>query len=167
MLQFKGPLFAFASTERKPVDPRGNENDISQFMQEVLLSFRLLFGQHGRSRKLFPRIYTPPAKLSMPDELLPILCMTKHLNGIPATAPFPPDQPVYFAAQHFPVLSARIELIAKELKNSRPTSMAHLLRDRRDTLQYWTFWLVSIIGGMSLVLSLVQVLLQAAQLAQK
>ena len=166
MLQSKGTIFSFASTEKKSFDPRASEEDISQFMREVLLSFRLLFGQHGPSRKLFPHIYRPTERLQKPDQLLPILCMTKYIHQTSESLPLPPDQPVYFAAQHFPVLSERIELIAKELKNSRPTSMRELLRDRRDTLQYWTFWLVSIIGGISVVLSLVQVILQAVQLAQ-
>lgn len=163
MLQSRGPLFAFASTEKRAWDPRANEDDIAQYMREVLLSYRLLFGQHTRSRKLFPQIYRPPARLPTPDELLPVFCMAKHMDG----RIFPGDQPMYFAAQHFPVLSERIELISKELKNSRPTSITDLIRDRRDTLQFWTFWLVSIIGGISVILSLAQVVLQAAQIARE
>ncbi len=166
MLQSRGTIFSFASTEKQSFDPRANEKDISQFMREVLLSFRLLFGQHGPSRKLFPRIYRPLERLPQPDQLLPTLCMKKHVHRTSESLPLGPDQPVYFAAQHFPVLSERIELIAKELKNSRPTSIRELLRDRRDTLQYWSFWLVSVFGGISIFLSLVQVALQAAQLAR-
>lgn len=78
-----------------------------------------------------------------------------------------PDQPVYFAARRFPVLSERIELITKELKNSQPTSLGEL-RDRRDTLQYcqWSFLLVAIYGSIGIILSLVQVNFEALQLAQ-
>ncbi|KAF2811120.1 uncharacterized protein BDZ99DRAFT_508447 [Mytilinidion resinicola] len=132
MLQSKGTIFSFASTEKKSFDPRASEEDISQFMRELLL----------------------------------MLCMTAHIRQKPEPLPLLPDQPVYFAAQHFPVLSERIELIAQELKNSRPTSISELLRDRRDTLQYWTFWLVSIIGVLSVILSLVQVILQVLQLSR-
>lgn len=167
MLQSKGTIFSFASTEKTSFDPRASEKDISQLMREVLLSYRLLFGQHGASRKLFPQIYEPTERLQQPDQLLPILCMTKYIHRTSEQLPWSPDRPVYFAAQHFPVLSERIELIAKELKGSRPTSMRELLRDRRDTLQYWTFWLVFMIGAASIILSLVQVILQAVQLAQK
>jgi ABC-type microcin C transport system permease subunit YejE len=67
--------------------------------------------------------------------------------------------------QHFPVFSERIELIAKELKRAKPDSMGGLLRDRRDELQYWTFWPVSIFGSISIILSLV--ILQGIQLNQK
>ena len=165
MLQHQGPIFSFASTEKRSFDPRASEKDILQFMREVLLSFRLLFGQHEPSRKLFPQIYKPTERLQpKPDQLLPHLCMTKNLHQTSEYLPL--DQPVYFAAQHFPVLSERIELIARELKASRPTSIRDLLHDRRDTLQYWTFWLVSIIGGASIILSVVQVVLQAVQIAQ-
>jgi hypothetical protein len=164
MTRSKGPIYAFASTERKSFNPRANEEDISQLMREVLLSFRLLFGQNNYSRKLFPQIYQQPERMSATDPLLPILCMTKNIHKTPETPSLPSDQPMYFAAQHFPVLSERIELIAKELKNSRPTSIADLLRDRRDTLQYWTFWLVALLGGISIVLTLAQVILQAVQL---
>ena len=164
MLRSKGTIFSFASTEKSSFDPRANEEEISQFMREVLLSFRLLFGQHGPSRKLSPQIYRPTERLQKPDELLPLLCMRKYIHQ--TLLPFSPDQPVYFAAQHFPVLSERIELIAKELKNSRPTSMKELLRDRRDTLQYWTFWLVSIYGSIGIILSLLQVIFGAIQLVR-
>lgn len=164
MLQSKGTIFSFASTEKKSFDPRANEEDILQFMQEVLLSFRLLFGQHSPSRKLFPQIYRPTERYQMPDQLLPILCTGKRIHQ--KSLPLSLDLPVYFAAQHSPVLSERIELIAKELKNSRPTTMRQLLRDRRDTLQYWTFWLVSIYGTIGIILSLVQVIFGAIQLAQ-
>jgi len=164
MLRSKGTIFSFASLEKNSFDPRANEEDISQFMREVLLSFRLLFGQHSPSRKLFPQIYGPTEGLQKVDQLLPLLCMKKYIHQ--RSLPLSPDQPVYFAARHFPVLSERIELITKELKNSRPTSLGELLRDRRDTLQYWTFLLVAIYGSIGIILSLVQVIFGALQLAQ-
>lgn len=73
----------------------------------------------------------------------------------------PTDRPLYFAARDFPVLYDRIELIAKDLKDARPSSILGLIRDRRNVLQYWTFWLVAIFGGISILLSLIQVILQA------
>ena len=38
-------------------------------------------------------------------------------------------------------------------------SWKELLRDHRDRLQYWTFWLIAIIGFISIILTLTQVLL--------
>jgi hypothetical protein len=152
-LESHGAIYAFASAEKRSFDPRASEGDISQFMREVLLSYRLLFGQHDPSRKLFKHTLKPTGQT--PDELLSILCMEKNVN--PALTP---NLPLYITAQHFPVLSKRIELIATDLKACRPSSMGELLHDRRDKTQYWTFWLVSIIGSISILLSLIQVILQ-------
>jgi hypothetical protein len=80
MLQSRGPIFSFASLEKRSFDPRTNEEDIAQFMREVMLSFRLPFGQYRPSRKLFAQIYRPTNQLQTLDPLLPIICMTKHLH---------------------------------------------------------------------------------------
>ena len=71
----------------------------------------------------------------------------------------PNDRPVYYAEREFPILGERIKLLAKELKAVKPRSWKELLRDRRDTLQYWTFWLVAIFGTMSIILTFIQVVL--------
>lgn len=163
-----GTIFAFASTEVNAADPRADEADIAHFLQEVLLSFRLLFGQSVKSRKLFRYIFDP-AEVPFPqsDTLLSHLCSEKlPIAGAEGVGWMPRDKHVYYAARDFPVLYERVELLAKELNGARPTSMKDLLRDRRDTLQFWTFWLVSIIGGVSISLSMIQVILQAIQIAQ-
>ncbi|KAK4120821.1 hypothetical protein N657DRAFT_658183 [Parathielavia appendiculata] len=163
-----GTIFAFTSTEMQPVDPRADEDDIAHFLEEVLLSFRLLFGQSAKSRKLFRHIVNPAQMLSpQPDMLLPLLCSEKHpFAGVSEENWTPRDRRVYFAARDFPVMYERVEHLAKELNGIKPKSMGDLLRDRRDTLQFWTFWLVAAVGGASVVLSLIQVILQAIQLAQ-
>ncbi|WEW59211.1 hypothetical protein PRK78_004680 [Emydomyces testavorans] len=165
MLQSRGTIYSFASIEKSGIDPRADEEDISQFLQEVLLSLRLLFGQSAASRRLFRQIFQPTETLChQVDALLPLICTMKKFNR--PSGFIPEDRAIYFAARDFPVLYERIELIAKELKQAKPKSMADLLRDRRDTLQYWTFWLISIIGGASILLSFIQVVLQAIQLVR-
>jgi hypothetical protein len=165
MLQSRGAVFAFASTELNSFDPRADEDDIRHLLKEVLLSFRLLFAQCPRSRKLFPRIYNPAKTMcEHVDPLLPVLCMTKHLSH--PSKLMPDDQPIYFANLHFPVLFERIEHIAKELHAAKPNSMGDLLHDRRDKLQWWTFWLVAFVGGIGIALSFIQVILQGLQLAR-
>ena len=78
----------------------------------------------------------------------------------------PRDQQIYYAARDFPVLYQRVELLANELSRAKLTSVRDLVRDRRDTMQFWTFWLVAIIGGLSLALSAVQVVLAGVQISQ-
>jgi hypothetical protein len=163
-----GAIFAFASTEVQPADPRADEDDIANFLGEVLLSFRLLFGQSPKSRKLFRHIVgLAEAPFPQPDTLLPYLCSEKELlvTG-PEEIWMPKDRRVYYAARDFPVLYERIELLSKELNGVKPKSMGDLLRDRRDTLQFWTFWLVAAVGGASVGLSLLQIILQSIQIAQ-
>ena len=162
-----GAIFAFASAEgRDAPDPRGDEDDIAHILEEVLLSLRMLFAQSLKSRRLFRRVFSPEeAPFTRPDTLLPQLCSEKTLELGNGTW-VPRDRRIYYAARDFPVLYERVELLAKELNGVRPKSVRDLLRDRRDTLQFWTFWLVAIIGGVSIVLSAVQVGLASAQLSQ-
>ncbi|KAK0639178.1 hypothetical protein B0T16DRAFT_462878 [Cercophora newfieldiana] len=161
-----GAIFAFGSTEgRDAPDPRGDEDDIAQLLKEVLLSFRLLFGQSSKSRRLFRHVFDPAkTPFAHPDTLLPYLCSEKTLEGDEAW--IPRDRRIYYAARDFPVLYQRVELLAKELSRARPATVRDLLRDRRDTLQFWTFWLVAIIGGLSLALSAIQVVLAGIQISQ-
>lgn len=168
MLHSGGMIYSFANIEEYGPDlraDRDNKDDISQFLQEVLLSYRLLFGQSAKSRRLFRHTFKPPGGHgNLADFLLPLICTRKQLVDTPKSIPM--DRPIYFTARDFPVLYDRIEIISKELKDARPKSIHDLIRDRRDTLQYWTFWLVAIIGGISILLSLIQVVLQAVQLIQ-
>lgn len=163
MLVTNGEIFSFASIEEYSVDPRSNKDDISQLLREVLLSYRLLFGLSTKSRRLFRQTFNSSQKHARPvDTLLPLICTRKRFPYISTFILM--DRPVYFADRDFPVLYERVKLISKEIKDARPNSIGDLIRDRRDTLQFWTFWLVSIIGGISILLSFVQVMLQAVQL---
>lgn len=153
------------------LDPRSDEDDMDQFLREVLLSFRLLFGQSAKSSKLFRQVFSPAvAPFPQCDTSLPYICTERHLPNpmLPTQAScwMPKDRSAYYAARDFPVLYKRVELIARELERSRPRSVGGLLRDRRDTLQFWTLWLVVVFGGASVALTAIQVALQAIQIAQ-
>lgn len=168
MLENQDPISAFASVEHHAVDPRADLDDIISLLREVLLSYRLLFGQTPKSRKVFRRISSQVSTLGAgPDTLLHLLCTSKQISTQSDESWLPEDRTVYFASKDFGVLYDRVELLAKELENVRPQSMGDLVRDRRDKLQYWTFWLISIIGGIGIVLSLAQVALQAFQVSQQ
>jgi hypothetical protein len=101
-----------------------------------------------------------------PDTLLPQLCSEKSLDLIHVPS-MPGDRRIYYAARDFPVLYERVQLLSKELNNAKPKSVRDLLRDRRETLQFWTFWLVALIGGLGLALSTIQVVLQGIQLSRE
>ena len=151
-----GVIYSFASSERRSADPRPDFDDISSFLRETLLSFRLLFGQATAGRKHFRRLYkSSPEFQEIGDKLLFVLCAESRIEH----EVVPKDRPIYFLDRDFPVLGGRIKLLIEDLKESRPQGWRQLLRDRRDTVQYWTFWLVAIFGAMSIVLSVTQVIL--------
>ncbi len=165
MLRSGGIIFAFASHDGNSVDRRADENDIATLLREVLLSYRLLFGQSSKARSLFKHL-AAKGELPFPrqDDLLSLLCTSKNPGLVERS--LPEDRAVYFMPRDFSVLCERVKLIAKELDEVQPKSMRDLVRDSRDKLQYWTFWLVCIIGGISMLLSLIQAVLQAVQIAQ-
>jgi len=163
MLQSKGAIYSFASIELYPVDPRATSEDITHFLHETLLSYRLLFGQAKASRRFFRNMLKSETVLSCnPDPLLRLLCLDQYF----AHSFVPPDRTVYVTARDFLVLGPRVERLADELRVAKPKSLVDLLHDRRDTLQYWTFWFVAIIGGAGILLGVLQVMLATIQVLQ-
>lgn len=162
MLESRGALYSFASTERNAPDPRANHEEITCILHETLLSYRLLFGQSKRSRRVFRRLFAcNPILKHNADPLLHSICTKKVFTN----QFVPQDRMTYFGHRDFLVLGDRLEMLGKELKGAKPKGWRDLVRDRRDTMQYWGFWLVAIVGGASIILSLTQVILQAAQFA--
>jgi hypothetical protein len=163
-LETTGALYAFASPDSTDQDPRADFDEITEILQETLLSYRLLFGQKQASRKYFRRLAeSDPALFQNPDPFLYQLCATKLF----AHRSVPQDRFIYFAHRDFPVLGERVELLEKELRGTRPKNWKDLVRDRRDTTQYWTFWLAAIFGISSLTLSLAQVIIGGISLAKQ
>ena len=151
-----GGIHAFASSDWRSPDPRADSNDIRSILDEILLSFRLLFGQSTAGRKHFRRLVkSNPELQENGDRLLFALCTEPHFEHDIVSN----DRPIFFLDREFPVLGGRIKLLMEDLKDSRPQGWRQLLRDRRDTVQYWTFWLVAIFGAISIMLSMIQVIL--------
>lgn len=152
-----GVIYSFASSEwPRSADPRPDSDYITGFLRETLLSFRLLFGQSTAGRKHFRWLFkSSPELQENADKLLFVLCAESRIEH----EIIPKDRPIFFLDRDFPVLGERIKLLMEELKESRPQGWRQLLRDRRDTVQYWTFWLVAIFGAVSIMLSMIQVIL--------
>lgn len=162
-LETAGALYAFASPDTSDLDPRADFDTITEILQETLLSYRLLFGQEQVSRKYFKRLADSDSSLiENPDPFLFQLC-AKKLFTHPSV---PQDRFTYFAHRDFSVLGERVELLEKELRGTKPKNWKGLVRDNRDTMQYWTFWLVAIFGLSSVLLSLAQVIIGVLSLAK-
>ena len=157
----QGPLYACAQSANgtavwaKPAD-------VTSLLEETLLSYRLLFGQNKHSRRLF-RDLSPfaldPAQSE--DELLHELCARKQCRFLLPRA----DRKVWSLKHDFPVLRSRLSALAFEMSTRRPRTWLELWRDKRDSAQWATFWAVIVFGAISLFLSLIQVVLQAVQVA--
>lgn len=161
-------IFSFASVEQFSADPRADAEDIEAFLREILLSYRLLFGQSPKARKLFRRVSSALDRMphNAPDTLLPVLCTSRRLTFGSDTDWMPEDRVVYFLPKDFSVLHSRIGLLVSELENVKPRTMGDLIRDKRDQYQYWTFWSISILGGIGILLGVVQIALAALQVTQ-
>jgi hypothetical protein len=164
--------------------------------QEIILSYRLLFGQDQASRQLFRRL----SRLQAPgrngawgrgggggggggdllsDPLLDVLCGQRTSSaGLRA---LPPDvwpaacrrldgslrkQDEYSARYDLPLLGRRLLVLQEFNQRQRPRSFWGLWKDRRDKPRWYAFWAVLIVGGAALFLAALQVALSAAQLAE-
>ncbi|KAI0024433.1 hypothetical protein F4780DRAFT_600813 [Xylariomycetidae sp. FL0641] len=140
----------------------GTAQDVTELLKEVILSYRLLFGQHDRSRKFFKGLYpfegVPP--MGRDRELLS-LCGHRdfqHRFGIL-------ERDSYELARDFPHLRTRLVRLSFYLNQRKPRSWKELWLDNRDSASWLTFWAVIIIGGLGLLLAFVQVVLQVVQLS--
>lgn len=144
-----------------------------------MLSYRLIFGQDSESRKHFhsveARILCEQSPSGRYDCLLDTLCGTnsgKKLDLLPKTL-WPEscrsydgkllEQDVYSSTIDFPVLGERLAKIQAYNLRQKPNRIRDLWRDRRNPLQWYTFWAVIIFGGISLVLQIIATLLGVVQ----
>jgi hypothetical protein len=95
---------------------------------------------------------------SLPSDFWPSSC----LDGIGEDASLL-EQSVYNTKTDFQVFGLRLKELEQFGSRQRPSALKDLWTDRRDPLQWYTFWAVFWIGGLSLLLSVVQAGLAAAQ----
>lgn len=128
------------------------EEDFTELLQEVLLSYRLLFGQSKRSRVLF-RNMRPFKGVSKEgeDKLLSQLCGEKRFALYPLV-----ERPEYRYEQDFPHLQGKLALLGAFASSKKPRSLRHLWLDKRDTTAWLTFWSVVIFGSIGTLLGILQ-----------
>lgn len=96
------------------------------------------------------------------DSLLPALC-TDRKTTLPRLCK---ERDSYRLSRDFPILRSRIAILQQHMSTSKPRGWQDFWNDRRDSAQWLTFWAVIAIGGLGLILALMQVVLQVVQLAQ-
>ncbi|KAJ5124772.1 uncharacterized protein N7515_008597 [Penicillium bovifimosum] len=163
----RGVLHACATTSRLRCQ-WATETDINQFLLEVLLSYRLLFGQTKKSRSLF-RSMEPflRTEQNTRDSLLFSLCGMRSLNMFLLDLLRDwnmVEKEKYYLPNDFPILRYRIVVLQRYLSASGPRTWLQLWRDNRNSANWMTFWAVIIFGAFGSLMALLQVILQSVQL---
>ncbi|KAK3379095.1 hypothetical protein B0T24DRAFT_694480, partial [Lasiosphaeria ovina] len=170
----------------------GNQDCYITLEQEVLLSYRLLFGKSTRSRKLahselaalksdgrpFDQLLTPLCESRYRTRLCPWSRRSKHdrtLEKLPDWV-WPvscrdsegnlQESDVYNAGSDFPRLGRRLLELQKFNLRQRPSRLTDFWRDRRNPLQWYTFWIVLLVGGAGVILALLQLAVGIMQLVR-
>lgn len=121
------------------IDPR-------DFYREILLSYRLIFGQDKNSHNDFNAWIEKgkPLPEEYHDSLLPILCGQSwdSADALPIYEFIDADDPSthYSPTEDFPFLGKRLLEVQKHVLNQKPTDFQAIWYDKRDPDKWWTFW---------------------------
>ena len=100
------------------------------FMQEVLRSYRLLFGDDHRARLFYTKKEQRRAQeKDMRDPYLDTLC-AERASGRGAV------RTSYSKATEFPILGDRLSIVQDYVQRQNPNTLTLLWRDRRNLLQW-------------------------------
>ena len=166
----------------RSIVPRPGDNDnapdwfYDEYFREVLLSYRLIFGQSTRSWKAFKRNRSarPNSHEALQkndsaskDPLLRRLCGSRWKNEQALYASLEAEEAPnhYSPAMDFPILSDKLLRLQRFSKEQHPHDLKLLWSDRRDARQFYTFWAVLWIGSATILLALLQAALTAWQIA--
>lgn len=164
----------FDESERAP------QNIWLQFRQEILLSYRILFGHDKESRKMFRKIqkHAEKNKVNLSDPLLEVLCLERSSSSKIGSLPgsmWPKScrslenklqkEDEYSISSDLPLLGPRLLELQEFNLRQRPRSFRGFWKDKRDKPKWYTIWVVLIVGGVAILLALVQIGLSIAQLS--
>lgn len=132
-------------------------------LQETILSYRLLFGQNKASRQQFQK-FKPFENIPEAgrDAFLERLCGRKRYQSNSNI----PERETYDLTHDFPILRSRLLPLLRHLSAKKPRTWRELWEDKRDSASWLTFWAVLVIGGMGLILAMLQTILQIVQVIQ-
>jgi hypothetical protein len=126
-----------------------DNNDPRDFYREVLLSYRLLFGQDNSSHKDFSTWIQKgnPLPEEYYDSLLPLLCGQSwdSTDALPIYEFIEAEDPSthYSPTEHFPFLGKRLLEVQKYVRNQKPKNFWAIWYDKRNPSEWWTFWVSS------------------------
>lgn len=134
-------------------------------LKEIVHSFGLLFRDDSKARGEYKNSERVRSRLSgQQDNYLDELC-GYHIRGRFSLSSKAPKRESYSVQDEFPILAERLLRIQRYAQSIQANRVSSLWYDRRNLLQWYTFWAVFWIGGISIILSIIQVGLGAAQVA--
>ncbi|KAI0139029.1 hypothetical protein F4776DRAFT_670298 [Hypoxylon sp. NC0597] len=143
-----------------------SETEARSYLIGVLLSYRLIFGQHALSRRIFRERERENAKWNGSiDPLLDALCGQEYVNGFDGAEDLLRERGVYDAHINFPHLGERLMDLADYSVTQKPRNLLEVWNDQRDPERLFTFKAVIIIGVLTIILGVLQVFVGVAQIA--
>lgn len=163
----------FHDSAASPIDfSRAEAEDAREFFKEVLLSYRLVFGQTNSSHNDFNKELKKWDLKSMPndDPMLYQLCGhgcdSEEVRDIYIAIDADDPSNHYNPIIDFPYLGRRLAGIQDYVRGHNPHNFIALWHDRRNVSWWWTFWAVIVIGGLGLLFALAQTILAILQLVK-
>ncbi|KAI1378148.1 hypothetical protein F4677DRAFT_36338 [Hypoxylon crocopeplum] len=173
LASFLENYFESRASEGKLEEYKANELGIANLCGEVLLSYRMIFGQDRKSAGTFNTIYkghldSTDGSETPSDSLLREVCGRYWKDVlIFQDIELAREKTQYSASKDFPFFRDRLVTLQRFVVEQDPNDLKTLLHDRRDILRYWTFWGVIYIGGLSIFLSIIQSIIGILQIVLK
>ncbi|KAI1311977.1 hypothetical protein F5Y03DRAFT_261378 [Xylaria venustula] len=140
---------------------------VTDLMNEIILSYKLIFCEERSSRKLYRLRERNQASIKgqrgepVSDPVLDRACgFDLPVSILSFGEPF---RETYHAESNFPILRERLLKLSLYVDGIQPNHVTSLWTDRRDMRLWYTFWAVLIIGGINIVQSFISIFLSAAQ----
>ncbi|KAI0973576.1 hypothetical protein F4678DRAFT_470853 [Xylaria arbuscula] len=146
--------------ERTGQLPWASEEDVNGLLQEILLSYRVIFAQNKRSRAIFRKL-RPFASIPKQgrDQCLAKICGKKRFD----CPSMPIEREEYDLAIHFPHLRNKFAQLSGYASSRKPRSVRRLWKDRRDSPAWLAYWSALIFSLVRLLLVLIQAVFQILQ----
>jgi len=156
----------------------------------MLLTYRLIFGQDIKSSRLFARELaaltsaSKPSKSKFKYRSKPTsreprkLCVFSLPDADPLLLRLCIDEPGaadiyaeikastiqrYYTEQSYPFFAEKLLLLQAFVKEQHPYDWNTLWHDHRNATNWWQFWAVMFIGGMTIILSVLSLIFQIWQ----
>ena len=140
------------------------------------MSYRLLFGKSKSSCRLISEELDDLKKEDNFDVLLDTLCVKsrRRVNRILPHTSWPVtcldtdkmllEDSAYSAQDDFPFFGQRLVKLQEFNDRQTASGWKDLWRDTRNPLQWYTFWAVLVVGGVSILFSVLQFVVGCLQL---